>query len=68
MFADASDLYWGYFPTQVSPKDFASGAAVEIIRNEPVEWFSGQFKGSQPRVLTVDKDVFAIVSGCRTGE
>lgn len=32
-------------------RDFASGAAVEEIRHEPAACCSGQFKGSQLRVL-----------------
>lgn len=58
----------GYFFTQFSPEDRASGVAGEEMRHEPLSYFSGKFKDTQLRWLIVNKETFAIVGERRRGE
>lgn len=39
-FPGASDLYWRFFLTQVSPEDFASGKTIENLHHKPLAFLS----------------------------
>ena len=47
---------------QVPKEEFDRGVSFEDMTHEPFGFLSGTFKGSQRRWLTIDNEVFALVS------
>ena len=64
MFPDASDRFWGCWCclTQEPTEEPVAGLSFTDIRQEPLAFLSGVFRGSQLCWLIVDKESFAILS------
>ncbi|CAM9632795.1 unnamed protein product, partial [Sphacelaria rigidula] len=65
MFLDASECHWGSFVTQVPDAEMQQRLPVEDMTHEPLAFLNGNFKGSQMRWATIDKEFFAILSTFR---
>ena len=64
LFTNASSVFWGAILTQVSVKDFESGASPTLWMHEPLGFLSGRFRGAQERWGIPDKEGFAIRIAC----
>lgn len=60
MFPETNDLYWGWFLTQISPEDLASGKVVKDMDRELLAFLRGQFKGALLRRPTVSSEGYFI--------
>ncbi|CAM9808495.1 unnamed protein product [Sphacelaria rigidula] len=63
MSPDAFECHWGSFVTEVPDAEMQQ--RLSVVTHKPLTFLSGNFKSSQMRWATIDKEGFAIVSTFR---